>query len=178
MLNNLRAVRYSAPTCLWVGATLPMSDRRPPAGLVGIPQSSGCWRPPHSQPLKPWSLSIPLWVPGDHLVLWWYCVSGAVLVSPTDNRVLNQIPAGDGRESSREQVVPDDGALFLNELSVGGWETISPLDFSWTQWQSDFPDPQKKKKKKWQEAEVGPDHYFHIVPTGQPLSRSWGLPPR
>ena len=25
--------------------------------------------------------------------------------------------------------------------------------------------------------EVGPDHYFHVVPTGQPLSRSWGLPP-
>ena len=25
-------------------------------------------------------------------------------MSPTDNEVLNQIPAGDGRESSREQV--------------------------------------------------------------------------
>jgi len=42
-------------------------------------------------------------------------VSGAVLVSPTDNGVLNQIPAGDGRESSREQVVPADGALLLLE---------------------------------------------------------------
>jgi len=35
-------------------------------------------------------------------------------VSPTDNGALNQIPAGDGRESSREQVVPDDGALFFH----------------------------------------------------------------
>jgi len=41
-------------------------------------------------------------------------VSGAVLVSPTDNGVLNQIPAGDGRESSREQVVPADGAPLLD----------------------------------------------------------------
>ena len=38
---------------------------RPPAGLVGIPQSSGCWQPPHSQPLN------------------LCCVTG-VLVSPTD----------------------------------------------------------------------------------------------
>jgi len=50
-------------------------------------------------------------------------------VSPTDNGVLNQIPAGDGRESSREQVVPDDGALFLLSCPFGGRETISPLGF-------------------------------------------------
>ena len=50
-------------------------------------------------------------------------------MSPTDNRVLNQIPAGDGRESSREQVMLDDGALFLMSCPVGGWETISPLGF-------------------------------------------------
>ena len=55
---------------------------------------------------------------GDHITPWMYYVSGAVLVSPTDNGVLNQIPAGDSRESSREQVVPDDGALFLQAVSL------------------------------------------------------------
>ena len=35
---------------------------------------------------------------------------------PTGNGVLNQIPAGDSRESSREQVMPADGALTLCEL--------------------------------------------------------------
>jgi len=37
MLNNLRAVWYSIPVHPRTGTTLPMSDRRPPAGLVGIP---------------------------------------------------------------------------------------------------------------------------------------------
>jgi len=50
-----------------------------------------------------------------------------ILVPPTGNRVLNQIPAGDGRESSREQVMLDDGALFLLGFPLGGQETISPL---------------------------------------------------
>jgi len=36
-LNNFRVVRYGATARPWVVATLPMSDRRPPAGLVGIP---------------------------------------------------------------------------------------------------------------------------------------------
>ena len=36
------------------------------------------------------------------------------MVPPTGNGVLNQIPAGDGRESSREQAVPDDGAPVLS----------------------------------------------------------------
>jgi len=53
----------------------------------------------------------------------------SVLVPPTGNGVLNQIPVGDGRESSREQVVPDDGALFLPSCPTGGWETISPIGF-------------------------------------------------
>jgi len=56
-------------------------------------------------------------------------------VSPTDNGVLNQIPAGDSRESSREQVVPGDGALVHRSLLMG-------------RSQSDLPDPQKKKRKK------------------------------
>jgi len=54
-------------------------------------------------------------------------VSGAVLVPPTGNRVLNQIPAGDGGESSREQAVPGDGAPLHRPVSSRGWETTSPL---------------------------------------------------
>jgi len=53
-------------------------------------------------------------------------VSGAVLVPPTGNRVLNQIPAGDGRESSREQAVLGDRAPFLQSCLSQGRETISP----------------------------------------------------
>jgi len=41
----------------------------------------------------------------------------AVLVPPTGNGVLNQIPAGDGRESSSEQVVPGDGAPLHRAVS-------------------------------------------------------------
>jgi len=63
---------------------------------------------------------------GDHIVLRRFGVSGAVLVPPTGNGVLNQIPAGDSRESSREQVVLDDGALPLLVLSRGGRETHLP----------------------------------------------------
>jgi len=48
-------------------------------------------------------------------------------VSPTGNRVLNQIPAGDGRESSREQVVPDDGAPFLLSCPLEGPGDHLPL---------------------------------------------------
>jgi len=148
MLSNLRAVWYSAPAHPRVGATLPMSDRRPPAGLVGIPQSSDCWQPPHSQPLKLWSLSPPLRALGDHIALSRKDMSRAVLVSPTDNGVLNQIPAGDGRESSREQVMPADGALFLLSSLGRAGRPHPPFEPSWAQWQSDLPDPQKRKKKK------------------------------
>jgi len=52
---------------------------------------------------------------------------GAVLVPPTGNRVLNQIPAGDSRESSREQAVPDDGVLLLYELPLVGAGDHSPI---------------------------------------------------
>jgi len=51
----------------------------------------------------------------------------AVLAPPTGNRVLNQIPVGDSRESSREQVVPGDRAPLHRTVSGRGWETISPL---------------------------------------------------
>jgi len=74
-------------------------------------------------------------------------VSGAVLVPPTGNRVLNQIPAGDGGESSREQAVPDDGAPLHRSANCGGRETTSPSGFSCSRRQSRLPDPQKKKKK-------------------------------
>jgi len=75
--------------------------------------------------------------------------SRAVLVSPTDNRVLNQIPAGDGRESSREQAVPADGAPLHRTIGSRGRETSSPLTDLFLAWrQSRLPDPPKKKKKK------------------------------
>ena len=139
-----------------------MLDRRPPAGLVGIPQPSGCWRPPHFWPLKPRSIS--------HVCLGdrrpyhssHHGVSRAVLVPPTGNRVLNQIPAGDSRESSREQAVLDDGALLLRRYLSRGLGDHNPLtDISRSQWQSRLPDPQKKKekrkkkKKKWNRSRGG-----------------------
>jgi len=37
-LSTFRAVRYGAASHPRGAATLPMSDRRPPAGLVGIPR--------------------------------------------------------------------------------------------------------------------------------------------
>jgi len=102
---------------------MPMPDRRPPAGLVGIPQvlhSSATPTLPASEvdgslPLGCRETSSPL---GGGL---------AVLAPPTGNGVLNQIPAGDGRESSREQAVPGDGAPLHRTVMCWGWETTSPL---------------------------------------------------
>jgi len=80
------------------------------------------------------------------------------LVPPTGNGVLNQIPAGDGRESSREQVVPDDGVPFPQKHLSWGQETISP---DWctlglgSRAASLTHKKKKKKKKKWKEAEAG-----------------------
>jgi len=76
-----------------------------------------------------------------------------VLVSPTDDGVLNQIPVGDGRESSREQAVLADGAPCFLRCSLGAGRPSPPWRHHlgvW--WQSGLPDPQKKKKKsgkKW-----------------------------
>jgi len=111
----MRAVQYGTPIHPRVGATLPMSDKRPPAGLVGILQSSDCQRPPHSRPLKPWSPGHAYLGAGRPLHPRCSDAGRAILAPPTGNEVLNQIPAGDGRESSREQVVPDDGVLFLHD---------------------------------------------------------------
>ena len=85
---------------------------------------------------------------------------------PTGNRVLNQIPAGDSRESSREQVVPADGALLLLSPHEEGRETISPSEPSQAQWQSNLPDPQKKKKKsgeKQRQGWCGSGNYMQAV---------------
>ena len=109
-LKPLRAVWYSTPVRPWTGATLPMSDKRPPAGLVGIPRLCE----PLATPTLPASeaLESQLATPGCRETTSPLCanVGRAVLVPPTGNGVLNQIPAGDGRESSREQVVLADGA--------------------------------------------------------------------
>ena len=53
-------------------------------------------------------LATPTLLASELCIVWW-----SVLVPPTGNRVLNQIPAGDSRESSREQVMPGNGAPTL-----------------------------------------------------------------
>ena len=86
-------------------------------------------------------------------------VSGAVLVPPTGNGVLNQIPAGDGRESSREQVVLDDGAPILRRHLSRGRETMSPgwcaSGIGGRAASLTHKKKKKKKKTKWREAEGG-----------------------
>jgi len=107
--SHLANVRQEAPcrfsgysTVLWLAATptLPASEALEPQSTA-----SGC-----RETISPSCVD----------------VSRAVLVPPTGNGVLNQIPAGDGRESSREQAVPDDGAPFLQRHLSRGWETTSP----------------------------------------------------
>jgi len=104
-----------------------MSDWRPPAGLVGIPRSLRPLATPTllaTEALESQSTARECRETSSlmHMVM-----SRAVLVPPTGNRVLNQIPAGDGRESSREQAVPDDGAPLHRLVICRGRETISPL---------------------------------------------------
>jgi len=71
------------------------------------------------------------------------------LVPPTGNRVLNQIPAGDGRESSREQVVPADGALLLlSSLRVGLGDHVPPSSPHGLSGRVTSLTHKKKKKKK------------------------------
>jgi len=104
-----------------------MSDGRPPAGLVGIPQPlrlSATPTLPATEALE----SRVSYVGGRETISPERTIADrAVLVSPTDNGVLNQIPAGDGRESSSEQAGPDDGASFPQNTHSRGRETISPL---------------------------------------------------
>ena len=84
-------------------------------------------------------------------------MGGAVLASPTDNRVLNQIPAGDGRESSREQAVLADGVPFLLSCPLRGWETISPYLTPCglgSRAASLTHQKKKRKKKKWNKVDL------------------------
>ena len=129
------------------GSSSPMSDRRPPAGLVGIPQSLRLLATPTllaSEALEPW-----LATSGCQETSSPPCTSasGAVLAPPTGNRVLNQIPVGDGRESSRAQAVPDDGAPLHRAVGCGAGRPSPLSGFSWFRRQSCLPDPPKKKKK-------------------------------
>jgi len=103
-----------------------MSDRRPPTGLVGIPRSLRPLATPTllaTEALEPQSIERECRETSSLMLM---AVSRAVLVPPTGNRVLNQIPAGDGRESSSEQAVPDDGAPLHRPVSCRGQETTSP----------------------------------------------------
>jgi len=109
------------------GSSSPMSDRRPPAGLVGIPQSLWLLATPTllaTEALESWSIVRECRETSSLMLV---VVGRAVLVPPTGNRVLNQIPAGDSRESSREQAVPDDGAPLHRIVVCRGQETTSPL---------------------------------------------------
>jgi len=100
-----------------------MSDRRPPAGLVGIPRTLR----PLATPTLPASEATKLeFPPGGRETTSPVEGQQAVLAPPTGNGVLNQIPAGDGRESSREQAVPGDGAPLHGFVSCRGRETSSP----------------------------------------------------
>jgi len=65
------------------------------------------------------------------------------------NGVLNQIPAGDGRESSREQAVLDDGAPFLMDVSYRGpGDPFPPLELPCGFGGRAASLTHKKKKKK------------------------------
>ena len=117
----------ASPVSRRQGSSTPMLDRRPPAGLVGIPQSFRLLATPTlpaSEASESRSAS-----PGCRETSSPICAgaSRAVLAPPTGNGVLNQIPAGDGRESSREQAVPGDGAPLHRPVSRRGRETTSPL---------------------------------------------------
>jgi len=58
-------------------------------------------------------------------------------------------------------------------LSVDGARRPSPLsDFSWCWRQSHLPDPPKKKKKKWNEVELGPGHHLQV---GSRWAMSFGI---
>jgi len=100
-----------------------MPDRRPPTGLVGIPRMLHSLVTP-TLPASEVDKSLPLSCQETSSPKGG---SSAVLAPPTGNGVLNQIPAGDGRESSREQAVPDDGALLHRTVMGRGRETNSPL---------------------------------------------------
>ena len=93
------------------------------------------------------------------------------MVPPTGNGVLNQIPAGDGRESSREQAVPDDGALLLR--------TVQPEAGRPPPWVkmvlgvgSRAASLTHQKKKKWNELELGPGH--HLLCGSKQAMPLWG----
>jgi len=125
-----------------------MSDWRPPAGLVGIPRSLRLLATPTllaTEALESQSIVHGCWETSSLLYV---VVSGAVLVPPTGNRVLNQIPAGDGGESSREQAVPGDGAPLHRSVGCGARRPLPPSGFSCSQRRIAPPPTNKKKKKK------------------------------
>jgi len=150
------------------GSSPPMSDGRPPAGLVGIPRSLRPLATPTllaSEALESRAVVLECRETSSLLCT---VASGAVLVPPTGNRVLNQIPAGDGRESSREQAVPGDGAPLHRPVRCGAGRPPPPSGLSCSWRQSRLPDPQKKKKKKsgmkWS---LDPTTTSKLVPSGK-----------
>jgi len=126
------------------GPSSPMSDWRPPAGLVGIPRPLR----PLATPTLPASEADRSLPPGCRETSSPLGGSLAVLAPPTGNGVLNQIPAGDSRESSREQAVPGDGAPLHRSVGRRGRETTSPLRLFMVFGGRAATLTHKKKKKK------------------------------
>ena len=124
-----------------------MLGRRPPTGLVGIPQSLRLLATPTLPATEATYTGTSSWVTGDHFPVeeqW------AVLAPPTGDGVLNQIPAGDGRESSREQVVPGDRAPFHRSVMMlvpgDHFPSLTLLGFGGRA--ASLTHKKKKKKKK------------------------------
>jgi len=135
-----------------------MPGRRPPAGLVGILRLLQPLVTP-TLPASEADRSLPL---GCRETSSPMGSSSAVLAPPTGNGVLNQIPAGDSRESSREQAVPDDGAPLHRSVIGGGRETISPSPaFHGLGGRAASLTHQKKKKKSGMKWTISPRVYSH-----------------
>jgi len=124
---------------------MPMPDERPPTGLVGIPRMLHSMATP-TLPATEVDRSLPLGCQETSSPLGG---SSAVLAPPTGNGVLNQIPVGDGRESSREQAVPGDGApLHRAVTGQGPGDHIPSLTSHGLGGRATSLTHQKKKKKK------------------------------
>jgi len=126
MLNTSWAVRYGMPCQPQAGVTIANVGQEAPHRFSGY--STVLWLAatptlPASEALEPQSDTSGCW---ETISPSCSGVSRAVLVPPTGNGVLNQIPAGDSRESSREQAVLDDGAPPPQSHLSRGQETISP----------------------------------------------------
>jgi len=123
-LNTFWAVWYGMPCQSQAGVTSANVGQEAPhrfSGYSTVILATG--DPPHPRPLKLVAYLPPL--TGARRPSHPWRAEVAVLVPPMGDGVLNQIPAGDSRESSREQVVPGNGAPLHRCISSRGRETTS-----------------------------------------------------